>query len=172
MVEAILLRAGGREMRLYFLRHGIAAPRSEWRGDEVLRPLTDTGRRRLRQVAAFLAQQRLTIDLVITSPLVRCVQTARIVARRLELPDRLVLDERLAPGFGPSLLGRIVRDHADADGLMLVGHETDFSVTIGKLIGGGRVVCRKGGVACVNVLDNAARQGELEWLIPPGLVSS
>jgi phosphohistidine phosphatase len=53
---------------------------------------------------------------------------------------------------------------------MLVGHEPDFSMTIGHLIGGGRVVCKKGGVACVNVPDIQAMEGELEWLLPAGLL--
>jgi phosphohistidine phosphatase len=159
-------------MRLYFLRHGIAAPRGEWTGDDALRPLTETGKKRLRQVAAYLAGLQLDIDLIITSPLVRCTQTAEVAARRLKLSDRLATDDRLAPGFGQTMLARVVRSHADAGALMLVGHEPDFSQTIGSLIGGGRVVCKKGGVACVNVPDIRAMEGDLEWLVPPGLLAA
>ena len=159
-------------MRLYFLRHGIAAPREEWSGDDALRPLTDTGRKRLRQVAAALAELQLGIDLIITSPLLRCTQTAEVAARALKLSDRLVTDDRLAPGFGRSMLARVVRSHADAGALMLVGHEPDFSRTIGDLIGGGRVVCKKGGVACVDVPDIRVLEGELEWLVPPGVLAA
>lgn len=157
-------------MMLYFLRHGIAAAREEWTAADALRPLTEKGKQRLNQVAAFLADQRLGIELIITSPLLRCAQTAEIAARRLEMPDRLVADERLAPGFGPVTLAKVVRSHPDVLSLMLVGHEPDFSATIGHLIGGGRVVCKKGGVACVNVPDTRAMAGELEWLLPPALV--
>jgi phosphohistidine phosphatase len=70
------------------------------------------------------------------------------------------------------MLARVVRSHADAGALMLVGHEPDFSQTIGSLIGGGRVVCKKGGVACVNVPDIRAMEGDLEWLVPPGLLAA
>lgn len=157
-------------MRLYFLRHGIAAAREEWTGEDALRPLTEKGKQRLDQVAAFLADQRLGIELIITSPLLRCSQTAEIAARRLEMPERVVTDKRLAPGFGPVMLAKVVRSHANAGALMLVGHEPDFSMTIGHLIGGGRVVCKKGGVACVNLPDTRAMEGELEWLLQPGLL--
>jgi phosphohistidine phosphatase len=158
-------------MRLYFLRHGNAASRQEWSGDDALRPLTEKGMRTLDGVAAFLADQRLGIDLVVTSPLVRASQTAQLVAKRLGLADRLETDERLASGFGPAALGELVRSHADLGALMLVGHEPDFSNTIGALIGRGRVVCKKAGLACVNVLDIATMEGELEWLLPARLLS-
>jgi phosphohistidine phosphatase len=157
-------------MKIYFLRHGIAEPREEWTGDDSLRPLTGTGKKRLRQVAEFLAGLQLDIDLIITSPLLRCTQTAEAVARPLELSDRIVTDDRLAPGFSRSKLAGVVRSHADASALMLVGHEPDFSETIGELIGGGRVVCKKGGLACVSVPNTAKMEGELEWLVPPGLL--
>ncbi len=157
-------------MKLYFLRHGIAEERDGWTGDDALRPLTDKGKQRLGEVAAFLAERRLGIETVVTSPLVRCAQTAEIAARALGLRDRVVEDRRLAPGFGPGELAAVVRAHTGSDALMLVGHEPDFSETIGALIGGGRVVCRKGGVACVNVPEPARLEGELEWLLPPALV--
>ncbi len=50
---------------------------------------------------------------------------------------------------------------------MLVGHEPDFSETIAELIGGGRVVCKKGGLARVDVADSSLDDGELVWLLPP-----
>ena len=157
-------------MRLYFVRHGVASPRSEWVGDDALRPLTGEGVKRLHRVAELLAEQRLDPESILTSPLLRCLQTAEIAARRLRMMDRLVTDPRLAPGFGPAFLTAIVREHAEAGALMLVGHEPDFSVTIGRLIGRGRVVCKKGGVACVNVFDEEGKEGELEWLLPPALL--
>lgn len=158
-------------MRLYFLRHGNAASSQEWSGDDALRPLTEEGRKILGEVASFLADRRLGIELVLASPLVRAFQTAQLVARRLGLTDRLETDERLASGFGPPALGELLRSHADLDAIMLVGHEPDFSNTVGALIGRGRVVCKKGSVACVNVPDLATMEGELEWLLPPRLLN-
>ncbi len=157
-------------MRLCFLRHGTAAEREEWSGDDALRPLTDKGRRRLARVAELLAGQKLGIETVLTSPLLRCVQTAELIARRLGLADRVIPDDRLAPGFNPAALATLLRRHANSAALLLVGHEPDFSDTIGGLIGGGRVVCRKGGVACVNIPDPSAMEGELEWLLSPDLL--
>jgi phosphohistidine phosphatase len=48
---------------------------------------------------------------------------------------------------------------------MLVGHEPDFSRTISALIGGGRVVMKKGGLARVDVESIDPPDGELVWLV-------
>lgn len=157
-------------MRLYFLRHGNAASRQEWSGDDALSPLTEKGRRILEGVAELLLDQQLAIDLVVTSPLLRASQTAHLVAKRLGLADRLETDDRLASGFGPAVLGELLRPHGALGAVMLVGHEPTFSETIGALIGGGRVVCKKASVACVNLPDIATMEGELEWLLPPHLL--
>jgi phosphohistidine phosphatase len=81
------------------------------------------------------------------------------------------LDRRLGPGFDIEQLAAILRDHASARALMLVGHEPSFSETISALIGGGRVVCKKGGLACVDLPDVSNLSGELLWLIPPRLLA-
>jgi phosphohistidine phosphatase SixA len=58
-------------------------------------------------------------------------------------------------------------EHRDARGLMLVGHEPDFSETIGRVMGGGRLTMKKGALACIQVEDPASLKGTLVWLIPP-----
>ena len=157
-------------MKLYFLRHGLAGDRETWVGDDFDRPLTDAGKERMAREAATLARLNLSLDVILTSPLVRAYQTAEIVAQRLNMTDRLVKDERLGPGLGPNQLAGILQAYPEAKALMLVGHEPDFSQLIGELIGGGRVTCKKGSLACVE-LNNTSLQGELVWLIPPSVLA-
>lgn len=154
-------------MEIYFLRHGDAGSRDAWKGPDASRPLTDEGAARMEREAAALARLRLPLDRIITSPLVRAQQTAEIVARRLNLLDALAEDQRLAPGFGTEELGGILREHRALTALMLVGHEPDFSIVISACIGGGRVECKKGGLARVDIEDPAALTGLLVWLLPP-----
>jgi phosphohistidine phosphatase len=158
-------------MKLYFLRHGSAGQRGEWTGNDFDRPLTEEGKERMARQAATLAKLGLNLDLIITSPLIRAYQTAEIVAQRLNMAEELVQDEGLAPGFGPDQLAKILQAHPDANALMLVGHEPDFSETISHLIGGGRVIVKKGGLACVDMPDPASLQGDLVWLIPPSVLA-
>ncbi len=50
--------------------------------------------------------------------------------------------------------------------LLLVGHEPDFSRTIDRCIGGGRVELKTGSLARVTMSDPAALSGTLAWLVP------
>ncbi len=158
-------------MKLYFLRHGLAQDRQEWKGDDSERPLTDEGRDRMKRSAVTIASLGLKLDAILTSPLTRAYQTASIVAEALRAQNRLRADDRLGPGFGKASLAAILADHPGVESLMLVGHEPGFSLTISALIGGGRIVCKKGGLACVKLDDPSSTQGELLWLIPPRLLA-
>jgi phosphohistidine phosphatase len=153
-------------MKLYFLRHGLA-DRSAWMGTDFERPLTEEGKERMMHEADCIRQLDLGLDAILSSPLVRAYQTAEIVADRMNMLDLLVVDEQLEPGFGPSDLAQILEGYPQADELMLVGHEPDFSETISFLIGGGSIVCKKGSLARVDLIDAGPLAGELVWLIPP-----
>ncbi len=83
------------------------------------------------------------------------------------MDDRVVEDERLAPGFDAGGLRDLLEDRPVTAAVMLVGHEPDFSEIIAELIGGGRVVCKKGGLARVDVAELSFAGGELVWLLPP-----
>jgi len=158
-------------MKLFFLRHGLAGRSGQWQGSDFDRPLTADGKKRMKRVAAALKDLELGVDVIASSPLARALQTAEIVARQLKLPDRLMREELLSPGFGPAELQTILKKYADAQALMLVGHEPDLSAVIGQVIGGGKIVCKKGALACVDVPNPAELQGQLLWLAPPRLLA-
>jgi len=159
-------------MHLYFLRHGLAGQRADWHGSDFDRPLTEDGKKRMLREAAAIKKLKLDVEVIVTSPLVRAYQTAKIVARKLNLLDRLFIEELLKPGFRPDALQEIVKKYAAAGTLLLVGHEPDFSTVISHIIGGGRVVCKKGGLAFVDLQQPNDLQGELVWLIPPKLLGA
>jgi len=154
-------------MQLLFLRHGVAEPWETWGDDDGERPLSVPGRKAMERAAATFVELGLAPDVIITSPLTRARQTAEIAARGLGMSDRVVSDPRLEPGFDAEALSDILGEHSGSDVLMLVGHEPDLSLTVGSLIGGGRVVCKKGGLARVDVDVAFPSDGELVWLLPP-----
>ena len=118
-----------------------------------------------------MARLGLRPDLIVTSPLVRAFQTAEIAAQELGLLDRVVVDERLASGFGLPDLSSILGENGGLSSIMLVGHEPDFSMAIGALIGGGDVVCKKGGLARVDADKISPGSGVLAWLLPPSVLA-
>jgi phosphohistidine phosphatase len=158
--------------KVYFLRHGKAESRSEWTGDDADRPLTPAGEEAMRREAEALRALDLALDIIVTSPLARARRTAEIAADGLGLRGRLVEDERLAHGFDVRRLEQLLAAHGGAEAVMVVGHEPDFSATVGELIGGGEIVMKKGGLARVDVTAPVAGGGELVWLLTPPLLGS
>ncbi len=156
--------------RVYLLRHGKAAARAGWDQDDALRPLTPEGEEAMRREATALKGLGLAPDVIVTSPLVRARRTAEIVAEALGLGERLVEDDSLAHGFNVRALGRIAAAHPEAEQLMVVGHEPEFSATVSALIGGGEVVMKKGGLARVDLPDGSLKRGVLAWLLTPPLL--
>lgn len=158
-------------MKLYFLRHGPAADREDWPGNDAERPLTDEGVKLVERVAATIAGLGLEPDFILTSPLVRARQTAAVLAAVLHMKNKLRVDDRLGPDLDTDQLAAILGDHQHSRSLMMVGHEPGIGRAISALIGGARVVCKKGGLACVRIDDPPSSQGELLWLIPPNILT-
>jgi phosphohistidine phosphatase len=148
-------------MRLYFLRHG-RADWPDWTKPDDERPLTEFGKKEVRQVAKFLNRLKVQPDLIVTSPLPRASQTAKIAAEHLK--TKLREDEALEPGFGMSELTTVLKRHGSKI-LVLVGHEPDFTRVISALTGA-CLKLSKGGVALVDI-DPEAEEGKLLWLFPP-----
>ena len=156
-------------MKLYFLRHGIAADREEWQGRDFDRPLTPEGKDRMEREAKAIAKLGLSLDAIVTSPLIRAKQTAEIVASALKM--RASEDGRLGPDFDERRLAEILREQRDAKSVMLVGHEPNFSETISGIVGGGRIDLKKGGLAYVDIAGGGDISGALVWLIPPKVLA-
>ena len=148
-------------MQLYFLRHG-EADWPNWTKPDDERPLTEFGKKEVRQVAKFLDRLKVRPDLVVTSPLPRASQTAKIAAEQLK--TKLCRDESLTPGFGISELRTVLKPHHSRV-LMLVGHEPDFTSVISELTGAS-LKLSKAGVALLDI-DPESEEGKLLWLFPP-----
>jgi phosphohistidine phosphatase len=158
-------------MEIYFLRHGDAGAAEGWKGGDAERPLSKEGTARMQKEAAAIALLRPGLDAILTSPMVRARQTAEIVAKKLRLLQALIVEERLAPGFGAAELHRILEERRAIRGLMLVGHEPDFSRVISACTGGGHVECKKGSLVRVDMDDFSSLAGVLVWLLPPHVLA-
>ena len=148
-------------MKLCFLRHG-EADWPNWTKPDDERPLTERGRKEMKRVAAFLERLEFSADIILTSPLPRASQTAEIVAQRLGL--KLKTEAVLAHGFNVARLRRLL-GKAEADCVMVVGHEPEFSEVIKELTGG-EIKLSKAGVALLEV-NRGCTSGQLLWLFPP-----
>jgi phosphohistidine phosphatase len=159
-------------MTCYFVRHGAAIAPGEWRGSDFDRPLTEKGRENTARVGRRLAKLGIRLERIVSSPLLRALQTASILASALDAEDRVVEDVRLADGFSPSRLAEMLRDRASGETIMFVGHEPTMSATAGQIVGGASIDFKKGAIACVELTDARAPAGTLRWLAPPKLLGA
>lgn len=157
-------------MDLYFVRHGAAASRASWDESDEARPLTKTGQTKFREAAeALAAAGALRIDLVLSSPLVRAKQTAKLLADACDPAPPMKIDDRLDPLFDLERLGGILADNSDVASVAIVGHNPSFTEVLSQVTGGGNLDVRKGAIALVNFRDASTSVGTLMWLAPTQL---
>jgi len=122
-------------MQILIVRHGQAVDDAPGLGDSG-RWLTGKGRKVTRRVARWMTKRKGSRPAAIwTSPLVRAVQTAEIVAGAAELTDQVTVVPELSPGRDPADLLRLLSSHRGPEPLALVGHEPQLSLLITSLIG-------------------------------------
>ena len=121
---------------IWLLRHGDA---EEVADDDASRPLTPKGERQSRAAGAALAKLDAGIDVCLTSPKLRALQTAEIAADALGIAVETI-DALRGGDFDPEELA------AGRGTVLLVGHEPDFSRAV-ALATGARVDFKKGGLA-------------------------
>src|SRR5262245_30781738 len=75
----------GAFMDLYLIRHAAAAEAGP-DGNDVVRPLTDLGHRQAKALAAALVKRGVTLNAIVTSPLIRAAQTTEHLMAGLPEP--------------------------------------------------------------------------------------
>lgn len=157
-------------IQLFLVRHAIAAERGASYPDDRQRPLTSEGIARFKQAAEGLLELDFSVDLVLTSPLVRAAHTAELLVSALDQKPRVEQVETLAPGAPlAATLEMIAKFAKRYHRIALVGHEPDLGELTAKLLQAkGGIEFRKGAVCCIE-LDGAmpTGPGTLRYLLPP-----
>lgn len=158
-------------MHLLVFRHGIAEDHSA-DGTDAARALTDHGVERTRAAAHGVAKMVDAPDVILSSPKLRALQTAREAAaafgRAVEVMDAL------ADGPPDPVLAALALRTEDS--AMIVGHEPMLSELVEQVCTGGRragfIDMRKAGCAFLDVSFDAAgaATGTLLWLATPKML--
>jgi phosphohistidine phosphatase len=142
---------------LVLLRHGIAEEKTAEKPDAD-RELTDEGRRRMKRTARALAELFTAAEAIYSSPLVRCVQTAEIVAKAYGLEVKT--SDALKPDGDVADARKLL---PSADFAIFVGHEPNLSAIMLDLTKmRGEIALKKGGCYGIKFDGRAAR---LEWML-------
>jgi phosphohistidine phosphatase len=154
---------------IYLVRHGLAAEQGADYPDDGQRPLTAEGIERLRIEGVGLRQIQVKLDRVLTSPLVRAVQTAEVLSAAVGGGAPPVIVDALRPGGRyEALMASLARLGPDRS-IALVGHMPSIGEAAARLIGAPEPLAfKKGAVCCVEV-DGLPPScaGLLHWFLPP-----
>lgn len=151
--------------QLWFLRHGEAEPHDV--RPDFDRRLTERGAEQSRAAGRALARLEIAFQLVISSPRIRALDTARMACEALGCGE-VVIDESLSSGFDVDDALALAAAAGEDKRLLFVGHNPDFEQIVHDLTGAA-IDMKKGGVAGVRM--QGSRRGELIVLLRPREIS-
>jgi phosphohistidine phosphatase len=166
-------------LNVFLMRHASAGTRRVNQKLDVKRPLDKEGKRHCLQLAQVLSGLRISFDLIVSSPLKRCLQTAQLVGTEMGYEAKILHAQALEPNADFLQFQRLVHECRSYDNVLMVGHNPTMTAFLGQLIAnnGNRershtmanVRLRKGAIARVTVERGPAT---LKWLLDPRLVRS
>jgi phosphohistidine phosphatase len=158
--------------QLFLIRHGVAEERGDAWPDDAKRPLTGRGMSRMRKSARGLVRLGVSLDVILSSPLVRARQTSDIIASAYDPKPPIVVVDSLAPGGSSTSVLTDIEKQTRRSKLALVGHEPDIGEIAAQLAGlRHRLEFKKGGACRIDMesLTPQAR-GTLQWFLTPGVM--
>ncbi|NEQ55465.1 MAG: phosphohistidine phosphatase SixA, partial [Leptolyngbya sp. SIO3F4] len=144
--------------------------------DDRKRPLIEKGVLKTKRVAQRLVSLGLRVDILLTSPLVRAVQTAELFCQQGLAEDYLIF-KPLAPdgNLGDLLAWLKTWQSVERTSIALIGHEPDLSQWAQQLVHGTKThkwVLKKAGIIGLEIPNsqNAIGHSRLFWLAPPRFI--
>lgn len=163
-------------MKLILFRHGLAMEREDsfaLKLDDTMRPLVDRGRDRTRKMAKALKPLIGEASVLATSPLLRAVQTAEILADVIKFEKTVEVTE-LVPEAPPQAFARWLQtSFPRATTIVAVGHEPQLSVFASWCLAGANesfIELKKSGAICLEIesFDSLGPGlANLKWALGP-----
>jgi phosphohistidine phosphatase len=130
------------------------------------------GKKHCIQLAHVLNALDIQFDLIVSSPLKRCLQTASLVGTETGYEAQILHSTALAPEATLKEFQKLLRECADRENLLVVGHNPNLTSFLGSLLvpasgPEARVRLRKGSLARVVLTRGPAT---LQGLLDPRTV--
>ncbi|WP_260737462.1 SixA phosphatase family protein [Tunturiibacter lichenicola] len=121
-------------MNLYILRHASAGLRRKNPILDLKRPLDKEGKKHCLQLAYVLNALNIQFDLIVSSPLKRCLQTASLIGTETGYEAQILNSNALAPEATFPQFQKLLRENPHAENLLVVGHNPNLSSFLGSLL--------------------------------------
>lgn len=158
-------------MELYLFRHGIADDAQPGRPDAD-RALTDEGKKKVAEVVKAARRAGVQPSLIVSSPYVRAVETAKIAVEGFEYKADVVRLKTLVPHGSPEKVWAELRDYHEEVSILIAGHEPLLSHLAAYLLASPalRLEMKKAAMLRIDMESpGAVPHGTLRWLITPKL---
>lgn len=121
-------------MNLFILRHASAGIRRDNPLLDIKRPLDKDGKTHCLHLAHLLNALKSSFDLVVSSPLKRCQQTAQLIATETGYEQKILISNALAPAATYTQFQRLLRECAPYENVLVVGHNPNLTAFLGQLL--------------------------------------
>jgi len=155
-------------MRILIIRHAIAEESNK--GGDRARALTEEGKKKMKEAAEGFARLEIEIDTIYSSPLVRAVQTAEIVAKATGYKDKIEIMEELSPAYSPKDVTERLQNLKTNGTVAVAGHEPNCSELSGHLLGDAQIEFKKGAICLIETESFNAGSGLLLWHLSPQIL--
>jgi phosphohistidine phosphatase len=160
-------------MILYFLRHASAGEHLANPKKDEKRALDKEGIEQCGYVGRALTTLNAQVDMIVSSPLKRCTQSASLVGNEIGYEGKLQIDNALRPGAGFADFRKLLEKYSRQEAIMVVGHNPNLSQFLGAVISDSgceaSIELKKGTVAKVEMRRTL---GTLQWCLTPKAIRS
>jgi len=156
-------------MEIYLLRHG-AAERNASSGRDADRRLTEEGIAAVTEVVTQARHAGFNPSLILTSPYVRAVETAKLTARLLDYDQEIMNTTALTPESTPEDAWEELRLYGDQASILAVTHEPLVSALASWMLGSARteIEFKPGAMIRIDIETVTAKpRGVRRWTIVP-----
>lgn len=159
-------------MNLYLMRHADAGVSRDNPILDGKRALIKEGKEQCMLMARVLSALKVQIDVIVSSPLKRAMQTAQFVGTELGYEAKVEISPALNLNASYTDFQAMLAKYSDREGVLVVGHNPNLFQFLGRMItgnGGAAIRMRKGAIARVDMDRHPAL---LRWLIDPRMARS
>lgn len=160
-------------MIVYFLRHANAGQKRLSPAQDEKRPLDKEGIEQCRYVGRLLNSLDTHVDLILSSPLKRAMQTAAMVGNEIAYEQRIERSPALQPTADYERFRQLLDQIRELEAVMVVGHNPTMSQFLSLLVSNGTsqkaIDMKKGSVARVEM---GPKRAVLTWMVTPRLIKS
>ena len=154
-------------MNLYLMRHANAGMPRGTPALDAKRSLIKEGKEQCILMARVLSALKVQVDVIVSSPLKRALQTAQFVGTELGYENNVEISPALGLDADYADFQQMLAKYSGYEGVLAVGHNPNLFQFLGRMVtgnGGAAIRMRKGSVARVDVDRHPAL---LQWLIDP-----